>query len=126
MPSLPAWNLTRTLAAGFAVLFLVAVCPAVARAGCGDHVVILSKKASDNADQSPVAPPLCSGPNCSLKQAPPAPLPSAPVHAKLLPLDALLIAGPTAGHDTGRHLFPDLASLPVSRPTDIFHPPRCG
>lgn len=125
MPSLPAWNLTRTLAGGIAVLLSLAACPNIARAGCGDHVVILSKKTSD-ADKPPVAPVPCTGPNCSLKQAPPAPLPSAPIHAKLLPVDAILLTDSAADHDTGRHLLPDLVSLPVNRPAVIFRPPRCG
>jgi len=128
VPVLPAWNLTRTLAAGFAVLFMVAFWSGEAHAGCGDHVVILSKKTSgtDDIDKTPDVPPPCSGPNCSLKQAPPTPLPSAPVYAKPLPLDALLTADAAPDHDTDRHPYPDLTSLSVSRSTDIFHPPRCS
>lgn len=128
MPSPPAWNLTRSLAAGLAALLSLAVWSGEAHAGCGDHVVILSKKAAtpDDTAETPVSPRPCSGPNCSLKQAPPAPLPSAPVDAKPLPLDAILLVEPPSGRDTGGYLFLDPVSLPVSRPTDIFHPPRCG
>ena len=127
VPSPPAWNLTRSLAAGIAVLLVVGIWSGDAHAGCGDHVVILSKKTTDtdNADNLPVAPPPCHGPNCSLNQAPPAPLPSAPVDVKPLPLDALLLVEPVSGRDSGRDLFPDLTSLPVDQPSTIFRPPRC-
>lgn len=121
MPSLPAWNRTPACAVGVAALLAVAIWAGEARAGCGDHVVIL-KKADGTPGDSPKPP--CRGPNCSL--SPPAPLPllPAPVSPSTPSHDAVLAGEPPA--DPVRDDWIRLDHLPPSsgRPADIFHPPR--
>lgn len=126
MPSPPAWNRTTPRAVGVAVLLAVAVWAGEVRAGCGDHVVILSKTATAEQPAPSPPPPPCQGPHCSLERDAPAPLLPAPSVPKPLPSDAILLAAPAndlpaCGRVPVAHLFPD-----SGHPADIFHPPRRG
>lgn len=126
MPALPAWNRTPARAVGVAVLLALAVCSGEARAGCGDHVVILRKGDPTAEPMRPSAPPPCHGPHCSLKRETPAPLPPAPVSVHSLPLDAVLPDDPPADPALVERFRLDHFPLPAGHPADIFHPPRRG
>jgi hypothetical protein len=124
MPSLLAWNRTPASAVCLAALLAVAVWAGEARAGCGDHVVILKRGGPSAEPVQPSSPPPCSGPHCSLKRESPAPLPPTPVSTTVLPLDAVLPADPPDDPARGEWLWIDHFPPPAGHPADIFHPPR--
>lgn len=122
-----------------ALLLVVIACatPGRVSAECGDHVQILNATALDNGDNATSATTVaqsqetekvpCSGPNCSRapeRHSPPyAPAPPTAPQGK----DAARLLGIVDTPDTDSAPAGDFtSSLPVRRPSSIFHPPRAG
>ncbi|HTU91056.1 MAG TPA: hypothetical protein VMF69_13340 [Gemmataceae bacterium] len=121
----------RSLGAALALLAGVLLAPAAARAGCGEHVVVIASL-ENNVPMSAPAPPTtpakkhapCSGPHCTRSPLAPPPAPLVPV-------------GP-GGSDVARILEPLLLpanhSVPCPRESprehaiflasSVYHPPR--
>lgn len=120
-----------SLGAALPLLAGVLLAPASARAGCGDHVVVIAAPEDDVSTFAPISPMIpakkhvpCSGPHCSGSPLAPTPAPAVPIE--------------TGGSDAARILEPLL--LPASqssphpwespRPTplliasSVYHPPR--
>ena len=127
---LPARRCPNSL---YAVAFLIAAglfaSAGTARAGCGDHVVILKeggavRQATQNAPEPARLP--CHGPNCSARKLPPA----APVSPPFTPPGighefAVTDAAPELldGTSSLRPVDPPAGQL-VRRTSEPFHPPR--
>lgn len=103
------------------VLFACCAVPERAVAGCGDYLTVL-------APALPAGhPPPCRGPNCSA--SPDRPLPSAPAigFGADMKEPAQPIDRPPGDYSAASSHPPDLlSSVPIARPTAIFHPPRVG
>lgn len=127
MLTLPAQNTTLARAVGFVAMLVVACCAGETRAGCGEHVVVLSAKstpatANPERQQAPESP--CRGPNCSLKPTGPLPLVPPPLVAKPLPPDAILSESPTADTPDTRPMGITQFTPFSGHPLSVFHPPR--
>jgi hypothetical protein len=139
MPPLARWWRTALPLVALAVLT-----PGVAKAECGDYVIIRNAPAQSGRHHSPPADadypaadhqtpapakPPCHGPNCSGnpgREAPPmVPAPVSGPHPKqpAQPVEPPAGITPEPGLDFDSSL---LSVHPVSRAESIFHPPRHG
>jgi hypothetical protein len=123
------WRLL--LGAALAVLAGVLLAPTPARAGCGDHVILMSGTDS-LASKAPMPAPIqpnekpapCSGPTCSHSPIAPAPAPTAPV-APSVPEWACVLALSTLPVVTfSPHPLDNRREPLLSLASSIYHPPR--